>query len=77
MRTPTEVLDSLEEAARASLNVERFISGTLRLDAEYLPDLGRMSWRINGVVDDREQCAHAIERARAQQGHPFSYHHAT
>lgn len=74
MRTPTEVLDSLEEAARASLNVERFISGTLRLDAEYLPDLGRMSWRINGVVDDREQCARAIERARTQRGHPLFSH---
>jgi len=72
MRTADEVLDSLEEQTRQSGRPETFISGQLRLDAEFLKDLGWCSWRINGQTDSREQARRALEIARHHKDHPFS-----
>jgi len=62
MLSAQETLDSLEERARDSGNVETLVSGTCRIDLEVVQ--GRAYWRVNGTQDTREQACRALDHAR-------------
>jgi hypothetical protein len=65
MLTASETLDSIEERARESGNVETLVSGTCRIDLEVVQ--GRPYWRVNGVQDTREHAVRALNLAREQR----------
>jgi hypothetical protein len=64
MRTVEQVLAQLAEDARANGRMT-FVSWRLRLDCEFVRDLGLIAWRINGKQSSEAQAVAALERARA------------
>jgi hypothetical protein len=64
MRTVEQVLAQLAEDTRANGRTT-FVSWRLRLDCEYVADLGLIVWRVNGKQCSEQQAAAALERARA------------
>lgn len=63
MLTAEEIVTRLEAIAHADGH-HTFVSGKLRVDAEYAEDLGRVFFRVNGTGTLRQQTIRAIEQAR-------------
>lgn len=63
MLTAEEIVTRIEAIAHADGH-HTFVSGRLRIDAEYAEDLGRVFFRINGIGALRQQTIRAIEQAR-------------
>jgi hypothetical protein len=67
VKPATEVLAQMEINARAAPQLAHtMVSGRLRLDVEYLPDLQRVSWRVNGRTVSRAMASRELEKARAK-----------
>lgn len=63
MLTAEEIVSRIEATAHAD-GRHTFVSGRLRVDAEYAEDLGRVFFRVNGTGALRGQVIRAIEQAR-------------
>ncbi|MFM0162887.1 hypothetical protein P0D75_18365 [Paraburkholderia sediminicola] len=63
MLTAEEIVTRIEAIAHADGH-HVFISGRLRVDAEYVGDMGQVYYRVNGVGALRQQVIRAINAAR-------------
>ncbi|WP_147329469.1 hypothetical protein [Paraburkholderia sp. DHOC27] len=66
MLSSDEVVLRLEHIAREE-GRHTFISGRLRVDAEYVGDMGQVYFRVNGVGALRNAVIRAIDEARLNQ----------
>lgn len=63
MLTAEEIVTRIEAVAHADGH-HTFVSGRLRVDAEYVEDLQRVFYRLNGIGASRGQVIRAINAAR-------------
>jgi hypothetical protein len=63
MLTAEEIVTRIEAIAHADGH-HTFVSGRLRIDAEFVGDMGQVYYRVNGVGALRQQVIRAINAAR-------------
>jgi hypothetical protein len=61
--SPEEIVTRIEAIAHADGH-HTFVSGRLRIDAEFVGDMQTVYFRVNGVGALRQQVIRAIQQAR-------------
>jgi hypothetical protein len=71
-KTVEEVLDDMASNAKAApMLAHTLVSGRVRIDVEWLADLQRASWRVNGRVASYAMASRALNHARLHPLVPF------
>jgi hypothetical protein len=74
MKSVTQWLDDLESECREASPKRGhalLVSGRVRIECEFLPDVDQLSWWVNSRAVSRDTAARALAHARTYPDRPF------